>query len=149
MGLHQLGDTVFVDADIGSSYCSRACAEQNAAAWSAVPQANAGNGIASRRPSELSSSEASSAEWYVIHGGNELGPLSLAGLVGKAALGEIEADDLVRLTGGKWVKARDVDLLQQQFYLKRSREEKNPGDRIHSAEQNSARPSPSADCERR
>ena len=35
------------------------------------------------------------AGWYVIHAGNELGPLSFAELVGKAAVGEIAADDLV------------------------------------------------------
>jgi tetratricopeptide (TPR) repeat protein len=55
------------------------------------------------------------AEWHVIHGGKEVGPLSLAELVGKAALGDIEADDLVKQAGGLWTKARDFRFLRQQF----------------------------------
>ena len=65
----------------------------------------------------------SDAEWHVIHAGLEAGPFSLAELVGKAAIGEIEADDLVKRSGGRWIKARDVDFLQQQFLLTKSREE--------------------------
>src|SRR5260370_5914751 len=48
---------------------------------------------------------ANGSEWYVIHAGKKLGPLSLAELVGKAALGEIGTDDLVKKTGGLWTPA--------------------------------------------
>ena len=58
------------------------------------------------------------AEWHVVHGGNELGPLSVAEMVEKADAGEIEADDLVKQTGGSWTKARDHDFLQRRFGLK-------------------------------
>jgi hypothetical protein len=44
-------------------------------------------------------------------------------LVGKAAIREIEADDLVKQTGGLWMKARNYEFLHQQFSLKSSREE--------------------------
>jgi hypothetical protein len=66
---------------------------------------------------------ATGGDWYVIHAGQELGPLSLAELVGMAALGEIAADDLVKKTGGLWTKARDFGFLQQQFVPKQCREE--------------------------
>ena len=65
-------------------------------------------------------------EWYVIHAGKEVGPLSLAELIGKAAVREIEANDLVKKTGGLWQKAGDIDFLQQQFLLKQSRSEPSP-----------------------
>jgi hypothetical protein len=66
------------------------------------------------------------AEWYVIHAGEELGPLSLAELVGKAAIGEIAADDLVKKTGDLWAKASNFDVLQQQFLLKVQTAEPSP-----------------------
>ena len=65
----------------------------------------------------------SDAEWYVIHAGKEVGPLALAELVGKAAVGEINPDDLVKQPGGLWTKARDLSFLQEQFLLRKSREE--------------------------
>jgi tetratricopeptide (TPR) repeat protein len=67
------------------------------------------------------------AEWYVIHGGTELGPLTLAELVEKAAAREIEPDDLVKQTGGLWTPARDIGLLQQQFLLKESKNKATGG----------------------
>jgi tetratricopeptide (TPR) repeat protein len=63
------------------------------------------------------------AEWYVIRAGKEVGPLSLAELVGKAAIGQINGDDLVKQADGLWTKARDLGFLQQQFILKHSTEE--------------------------
>jgi hypothetical protein len=66
-------------------------------------------------------------EWHVIHAGKEVGPLSLAELVGKAALGEIDGDDLVKKADGLWTKARDFGFLQQQFLLKGSGKEASPG----------------------
>jgi ribosomal protein S27E len=62
-------------------------------------------------------------EWHAIHAGQEIGPFAVAELVGKAALGEIEADDLVKRTGGLWAKARELAFLQQQFRPKASRRE--------------------------
>jgi hypothetical protein len=64
----------------------------------------------------------SGAEWHVIHAGKEIGPLSLAELVGKAALREIDPDDLVKTTCGLWTKAREMALLRQQFVFNPSRE---------------------------
>ena len=60
------------------------------------------------------------AEWYVIHSGIELGPLSLAELVGRAALGEIEADDVVRKMKIRG-RVREIEYLQQQFLPKDSK----------------------------
>ncbi len=66
-------------------------------------------------------------EWRVIRAGKELGPMSLATeLVGKAFLGEVGADDLVKQTGGLWTKARDFGFLQEQFLPKKPREEASP-----------------------
>jgi tetratricopeptide (TPR) repeat protein len=70
-------------------------------------------------------SPASDARWQVIHAGNELGPLSLVELAEKVVAGEIDADDLVKETGGLWTKVRDVGLLRQDF-LSRSPGEKAP-----------------------
>src|SRR5260370_21196077 len=52
------------------------------------------------------------AEWHVIHAGQEVGPLSLAALVEKAVVGDVEADDLVKQTGGLWTKASDFRFLR-------------------------------------
>jgi hypothetical protein len=41
--------------------------------------------------------------------------LSFAELVGKVAMGEIGADDLVRQPGGLWIKASEVGVLRQHF----------------------------------
>lgn len=62
--------------------------------------------ITSSQPDTWAPTTASAcdAEWYVIHAGQERGPFSFAELVGKAALGEIAADDLVKQTGGLWTK---------------------------------------------
>ncbi len=65
-------------------------------------------------------------EWRVIRAGKELGPMSLTELVGKAFLGEVGADDLVKQTGGLWTKARDFGFLQEQFLPKKPREEASP-----------------------
>lgn len=65
----------------------------------------------------------SDAGWHVIHAGKEFSPMSLAELVEKAVAGEIEADDLVKKTGGLWTKASDFDFLRQQFLLRDSRQE--------------------------
>ena len=73
-------------------------------------------------PLKSVANSASDAEWHVIHAGKELGPLSLGALVEKAATGEIEADDLVKKTGGMWTKARDVGPLHQEFLLKETTE---------------------------
>ena len=64
------------------------------------------NGLRLRSPTPgaLDYSFSCHAEWYVIHAGQERGPFSFAELVGKAALGEIAADDLVKQTGGLWTK---------------------------------------------
>jgi hypothetical protein len=70
---------------------------------------------------------ATDGEWYVIRAGKEVGPLSLAELVGKAAMGEIEADDLVKLSDGLWTKARGVGFLQQQFLLANFRKKPSQG----------------------
>ena len=55
----------------------------------------------------------SSAEWHVIHGGEEFGPMTLAELVEKAVAGQVEADDLAKQNGGLWTKARDFSFLKQ------------------------------------
>jgi tetratricopeptide (TPR) repeat protein len=73
----------------------------------AAPQPTEGDGTAGP--------PAGDARWYVIHAGRELGALSLAELVGKAAMGEIGADDLVRQPGGQWTKASEVGVLRQHF----------------------------------
>jgi hypothetical protein len=49
--------------------------------------------------------------------------MSLAELIAKAGDGEIEADDLVKQTGGLWTKAREFAFLQEEFLLRESREE--------------------------
>jgi tetratricopeptide (TPR) repeat protein len=67
--------------------------------------------ITSELPAD--SSPTSGGFWHVIHGGRELGPFSFPELARAAAAGEFEADDLVRETGGLWIKARDVALLQE------------------------------------
>jgi tetratricopeptide (TPR) repeat protein len=74
-----------------------------------------------RGPPPLPANSAGVAEWHVIHDGKELGPMSLAGLTEKAGAGEIQADDLIKQTGGLWTKAQDFGFLQQQFLLKASR----------------------------
>ncbi len=55
---------------------------------------------------------ARNAEWHVINAGKEIGPLTLAELIENAANGEIEADDLVKQTGGLWTKAREYCFLR-------------------------------------
>src|SRR5258708_5539149 len=78
-------------------------------------KAKQGHAMAEERITTLPTATAIStteAEWYVIHGGEELGPLSLAALVEKAVAGDIEADDLVKQTGGLWTKASDLRFIQ-------------------------------------
>jgi GYF domain 2 len=53
--------------------------------------------------------------WYVIHAGQELGPLSLGEIVEGALIGKIKADDLVKQKGGLWTKAGDVSFLRDQL----------------------------------
>jgi tetratricopeptide (TPR) repeat protein len=73
------------------------------------------------------------AEWHVIHEGKELGPLSLAALGDKAVAGEIDANDLVKQTGGLWTKARDFGFLQQQCLIKHPGEEEKPNSLLEAA----------------
>jgi len=60
---------------------------------------------------------------FIIHAGQELGPFSLAELVGKAVLGEIQAKDLVKSNGGLWTKANEFDILKHQFTQEKSNDE--------------------------
>jgi hypothetical protein len=87
----------------------------------AVPGPGRGPGLTGERNTAFQAADAtpaSDAGWHVIHAGVEIGPMSLAELIGKAALGEIDPDDLVKKGGGLWTKARDVAFLQQQFHLR-------------------------------
>lgn len=53
--------------------------------------------------------------WYVIRDGNEMGPLTQDALVAMAEAGQLQGDDLVKETGGEWIKASDVPILAHQF----------------------------------
>ncbi len=61
------------------------------------------------------------AEWHVIHDGNESGPLSCSELADKAVAGGVRADDLVKVAGGRWVKAGSFGFLQRAFLKQQDR----------------------------
>ena len=67
--------------------------------------------------------ELNNSGFYVIHAGIELGPFSLGELAEQAVAGKIDADDLVKQTGGLWMKARELPALQEQFHLKQVKQE--------------------------
>jgi len=90
------------------------------------------------------SSRAGEADWYVIHTGREIGPFSLVELIAKAVAGEIDANDLVKETGGLWTKASNVDSLQQQFLLRMSKGEPTQGAPLQANQKTGGRVSPAA-----